>query len=82
MTGNPDKANIQGVQIHLVKVHNNGRKADRSSIVWTHKGIVAALPTDPEKGCADKQKIISVDCQIDNSTVEKDMHECMTPEEP
>ena len=40
------------------------------------------MPTDPEKGRADKRKISNVDRQIDASTGDKNMHDRMNPEEP
>ena len=51
------KVNIQGVEMHLVKINNNWRKADRASIGRTLTGEGAAMPTNPEKGCAGKRKI-------------------------
>ena len=82
MAENLAKANIQGVEIHLVKINNNGWKADRASRGRIQTGGAAASPSDPEKGRADKRTRINVDRQIDKSTVEKNMHERMTPEEP
>ena len=79
---NPAKENIQGVEIHLVKINNNGRKSDRASLGRTQKGGGAASPTDPEKGCAENQTIINVDRQINGSAMEKDMHERMAPDRP
>ena len=38
MAENPVKENIQGVEIHLVKLNNNGRKADCASLGRTQKG--------------------------------------------
>ena len=46
MAENPVKENIQGVEIHLVKLNNNGRKADCASIVRTQKGGADVSPTD------------------------------------
>ena len=71
MAENPVKENIQGVEIHLVKINNNWRKAKCASIGSIQKGGGSALPTDPKKGCADKRKIKNVDRQIDASTGEK-----------
>ena len=81
MAEKPAKANIQGVEIHLVKINNNGRKSDRASHGRIQTGGGAASPTDPEKGRADKRTIINVDRHIDKSTVNKEMHERMIPEE-
>ena len=64
-----DKSNIQGVEIHLVKHNNNGRKADRASLGRIQTGGAAALPTDPNKGRSDKRTSINVDRQIDASAV-------------
>ena len=82
MAENLAKANIQGVEIHLVKININRRKANLASRGRIQTGGVAALPTGPEKGCADKRTIINLDHLIDESTPEKNMHERMTPEEP
>ena len=45
-------------------------------------GGVSTLPTDPEKGRADKQTTINVDCMSDVLTVDRNMHERMNPDEP
>ena len=82
MAEKPAEENIQDVEIHLVKINNNGRKSDRASLGRTQKGGAAASPADPEKGGADKRNIINVYHQINKSTLEKDMHERMNPEEP
>ena len=42
----------------------------------------ATLTTDSDKGRTDKQTIINVDRPNNASTVEKNMHERMTPDEP
>ena len=75
------KANILGVEIHLLKINKNGQKANRDSLGRRQKGGGAALPADPEKDCTDKRKINNVDHQIEASTGEKNMHERMTPDE-
>ena len=77
----PEKANIQGVEINLVKMSNNGRKPDRANIGRKQMGGTAALLTKPEKGRAGKRTIINVDRKSDELTVEKNMHESMTPDE-
>ena len=79
---NPAKANIQGGEIHLVKLNHNGLKANRASLGRIQKVGASASPTDPEKGRAENRTIINVDRQIDESYVEKDMNERMTPDEP
>ena len=81
MAEKPEKANIQGVEIHLVKMSNNGRKSDRANLGKKQMGGTAALLTEPEKVRADKRTIINVDRKSDASTVKKNMHECMTPDE-
>ena len=78
----PEKANTQGVEIHLVKINNNGRKADHSSLVRIQTGGSSASPTYPEKGCADNLIIINVDHPSDVSTLDRNMHERMTPYKP
>ena len=45
-------------------------------------GGASTLPTDLEKGHADKQMIINVDHPSDASTLDINMHESMNPEEP
>ena len=80
MAENPEKANIQGVEIQLAKINNNGRKANRASLGRIFTGGTPTSPTDPEKVRADKRKIKNVDRQIDASTREKNMHESMKPE--
>ena len=61
MDENPEKENIQGVEIQLVKINYNRQKANCASLVRTQKGRGSALPIDPEEGRADKQKINNVD---------------------
>ena len=82
MAENPVKEDIQGVEIHLVKLNNNGRKADCASLGRTQKGGADVSLTNPEKCCADKRMRINVDRHINELIVEKDMRERMTPEEP
>ena len=82
MAENPVKENIQGVEIHLVKLNNNRRKADCASLGRTQKGGADVSPTNPEKYRTDKRAIINVDRHINELIVEKDMCERMTPEEP
>ena len=41
-----------------------------------------ALTTEPKKGRADKRTIINVDHTSDASTVDQNMHENMTQDEP
>ena len=65
MAENPVKSNIQGFEIHIVKINNHGRKANCASLGRTPKGGVAASPTDPGKVRDDKPTIINVDRQID-----------------
>ena len=60
MAKKPEKANIEDVEIHLVKINNNGRRSDRASLGRRQTGRAAALPTNPVKGRADKQTIIDV----------------------
>ena len=68
----------QGVEIHIVKLKNNGRKSDRASLVRIKTGGASALPTNPKKGRADKRRVINVDRYIDASNMEKNMHNRMT----
>ena len=44
MAEKPAKANIQGVESHLVKINNNGRKDNRGSLGRTQKGGAYASP--------------------------------------
>ena len=78
MADNPEKANIQGVEINLVEINNNGRKSNRASLGRTQKGGGSDSPIDPKKGRADKRKIHNVPRQIDTFTGEENMHERMT----
>ena len=80
MADKPAKANIQGAAIHLVKINNNGLKDDCSILDRRKTGGGAASSTDPDKR-ADKWTVTNADRQIDMSTVEKNMHEHMTPDE-
>ena len=79
---NPEKENTQGVEIHLAKINNNGWKADRSSLDRRQTGGASTSLTNVEKGRAGKRTIINVDCQIDASTAEEQIYECMTQEKP
>ena len=54
MDDKPDKSNIQCFEIHLVIMSNNGRRADHESLGRRQTVGASALPTDPEKGRADK----------------------------
>ena len=45
-------------------------------------GGAYASPTDPKKSCADKQTIINMDRLSDASTVDRNMDEHMTLDEP
>ena len=71
MAEKPAEENIQDVEIHLVKINNNGRKSDHANFGRAQKGGGAASSTDTEKGHTDKQKINNVDFQIDASIREK-----------
>ena len=72
----------QGVEINLVKINNNGWKSKCASLGRKLTGGGSASLTDLKKGCTDKQNILNVDRQIDTSTVERNMHDFMTPEKP
>ena len=78
----PAKANIQSVEIHLVKINNNGQKADCSSLGRKQTRGSSTSPTNLKKVCADKQTTINVDRQSDAFTVKKNMHKRTTPEKP
>ena len=56
MAENPEKANIEVVEINLVKINNNGRKAARASLIRRQTGGADASRTDPKKGRANKWK--------------------------
>ena len=74
----PEIANIQGDEIHFVKIHNNGRKSDCANIDRRLTGEEAALPTDTKKGHVEKPRINNLDRQSDATTMEENMHEYMT----
>ena len=78
----PEKANIQGIEIHLVKINNNGWKYDRASLGRRQTGWADPSLTDPKKGHTDKRMIVNVDRQSDVSTAKKNIHGHMTPDEP
>ena len=49
----PEKANIQGGEIHCVKINNNERKAKLDSLGKRQSKGSSALPADPDKGRID-----------------------------
>ena len=78
----PAKANIQSVEIHLVKINNNGQKADCSSLGRKQTRGSSTSPTNLKKVCADKQTTINVDHPSDASDADKNMHEHINLEKP
>ena len=57
-------------------------ESDHVSLVRNQMGGRAALPIDPKKVRADKQTIINVYRPSDTLTVEKNMHDSMSLDEP
>ena len=82
MTENTGKSNIQGVEIHPLKINNNGQKTDRASLGRIQTGVSSTLPIDPKKGRANKPTILNVYRQIDTLTMEKNMNERMNLDKP
>ena len=82
MAENLVKANIQGVDMHLVKINNIGLKANRASLGRILKGGGYASSTNPEKGRAGKCKLKDSVRPSDVTNGDKKMHNCMDPDRP
>ena len=54
MAEKPTKENIQGVDMYLVKINNNGWKADHASLGRIQAGGASASPAHLYNGSADK----------------------------
>ena len=72
---NPEKEDIQDIEIHLFKINNNVQKGGCDSLVSRKTGGASALPIDPAKGRAVKQTIINVDRPSETSTMDRNMHD-------
>ena len=78
---NTSQADIQGIEIKLVKLNNNWQKPTMSVLAGNFTGGGAALQTNPDKGRANKRRINDIDRTSNGLTMDKNMHECMDPDE-
>ena len=79
---NPDKANIQGVNMNLVKIKILVRCQPRHKAGVNFIVGASALLTDFEKGRSNKRMTIYVDRPSNSWTVDINMHEHMNPDKP
>ena len=78
----PEQADIQGVEINVVKQSVNGHTPAAPEGRCNFMGGGASSLTNYQKGSADKRKINYVDGPSHASTVDKNIHECLDPYEP